>query len=149
MRHKKDGDSVTVEDITDELDRIDYKLNPLDIVLIRNGQDIHSLAPDYPMHGCGVTAEATRWLYDQGIRVMGIDAWGWDSPLPMQAEAALASGNSNVFWAAHQADIAYSQIERLVNLSPLPPYGFKVSCFPLKIKDGSGAPARVVAIIPD
>ena len=35
--------------------------------------------------GPGVTAAATRWLYDRGVRVMGIDAWGWDRPLQMQA----------------------------------------------------------------
>ena len=40
--------------------------------------------------GPGVSAEATRWLYDRGVRVMGIDAWGWDRPLHLQAEEALA-----------------------------------------------------------
>ena len=34
-------------------------------------------------------AEATRWLYEQGVRVMGIDAWGWDAPLDKQAAEAL------------------------------------------------------------
>jgi kynurenine formamidase len=54
-----------------------------------------------------------------------------------------------VFWAAHQADLPYSQIERLCNLGALPPDGFTVSCFPLKIVGGSAAPARVVAILPE
>ena len=38
-----------------------------------------------------------------------------------------------MFWAAHQADLPYSQIERLVNLGALPPTGFQVACFPLKV----------------
>ena len=80
---------------------------------------------------------------------MGIDAWGWDSPLNLQAEVANKKQETGIFWQAHQCDIQYSQIERLVNLDPLPTYGFKIACFPLKIKGGSGAPARVVAIIPD
>ena len=25
------------------------------------------------------------WLYERGVRVMGIDAWGWDGPLDLQA----------------------------------------------------------------
>jgi kynurenine formamidase len=54
-----------------------------------------------------------------------------------------------VFWAAHQSDLPYSQIERLVNLGSLPPFGFKVACFPLKIQGGSAGPARVVAILQD
>jgi len=77
---------------------------------------------------------------------MGIDAWGWDAPLHLQAEEAKARGERGIFWAAHQADLRYSQIERLVNLDQLPPTGFKVACFPLKIVGGSAAPARVVAI---
>jgi kynurenine formamidase len=53
-----------------------------------------------------------------------------------------------IFWAAHQVDLPYAQIERLVNLTDLPPFGFKVSCFPLKIKNGSAGPTRAVAILP-
>ena len=49
--------------------------------------------------------------------------------------------------AAHQADLAYSQIERLANLDQLPPTGFTVACFPLRLVGGSAAPARVVAIL--
>jgi kynurenine formamidase len=147
MRHKQDGDAVTQEDIKKELKRIQYVLKPLDIVLVRNGQDKFYGQKDYMAHGCGVTAQATRWLYDQGIRVMGIDAWGWDRPLNKQAEDANRKNEKGIFWEAHQADIPYCQIERLVNLDLLPSHGFKVACFPLKIKNGSAGPARVVAIL--
>jgi kynurenine formamidase len=97
--------------------------------------------------GPGVSAEATRWLYQRGVRVMGIDAWGWDRPLHLQAQEALAAGMPGIFWAAHQADLAYSQIERLANLDQLPPTGFTVACFPLPLAGGSAAPARVIAIL--
>ncbi len=99
--------------------------------------------------GCGVTAEATRWLFDRGVRVMGIDAWGWDAPLHLQAQKALETDRPGVFWEAHQADLPYSQIERLVNLGELPSTGFQLACFPLRVEGASGAPARVVAILPD
>jgi len=146
MRHKEDGDPITSKNIQDELNRIQYHLKPLDIVLMHTGRDAFYGQPDYIFRGCGVTAEATHWLFDHGIRLMGIDAWGWDVPLNLQAEKALESRATGVFWAAHQANLPYSQIERLVNLASLPPFGFKVACFPLKIKGASGAPARVVAI---
>ena len=68
---------------------------------------------------------------------MGIDAWGWDGPLDRQAREALTRQEPGVFWAAHQANLPYSQIERLVNLGALPAFGFKVACFPLKIMGGS------------
>jgi kynurenine formamidase len=83
------------------------------------------------------------------VRVMGIDAWGWDRPLNLQAEEARREGRPGIFWAAHQADLAYSQIERLANLDQLPPTGFTVACFPLRLVGGSAAPARVVGIVED
>jgi len=148
MRHKADGEAMTIEDAQNELARISYTLKPLDIVLVRTGRDEFYGRPDYIFRGCGVTAEATRWLYEQGVRVMGIDAWGWDAPLDKQAKEALIKQAPGIFWAAHQVDLPYAQIERLVNLSELPPFGFKVSCFPLKIKSGSAGPTRAVAILP-
>ncbi len=149
MAHKAEGDPVTVSDIEAELARIGYTLKPLDIVLVRTGRDAFYGRPDYIFKGCGVTAEATRWLYEQGIRVMGIDAWGWDMPLDRQAKDAMTQQQPGIFWAAHQADLPYAQIERLVNLGGLPPFGFQVACFPLKIKSASAGPTRAVAILPD
>jgi kynurenine formamidase len=101
------------------------------------------------IRGPGVTAEATHWLFDRGVRVMGVDAWGWDAPLHLQAQAARERDAAGVFWAAHQADLPYCQIERLANLGALPPTGLQVACFPLRIVGASAAPARVVAIVPD
>ena len=144
---KADGEQVDVADLEAGLDAAGHALEPLDIVLVRTGRDEFYAAPDYIARGPAVTADATRWLFERGVRVMGIDAWGWDGPLHFQAEAARAADRPGVFWAAHQADLPYSQIERLFNLAALPPTGFQVACFPLKIVGASAAPARVVAIL--
>jgi kynurenine formamidase len=140
---------VEVADLESELRRIGHELAERDIVLVQTGSDAAYGEPEYMGLGPGVTAEATRWLYERGVRVMGIDAWTWDAPLHLQAQAALERGEPGIFWAAHQADLAYSQIERLVNLGELPPTGFQVACFPLRIEGAGAAPARVVAILPD
>jgi kynurenine formamidase len=145
---KDDGVAVTTAEVQTELGRIAHELSPGDIVLVRTDRDQFLEAPDYMIRGPGVTAEATHWLYDQGVRVMGIDAWGWDAPLNVQAEEAREKGEPGIFWAAHQADIPYCQIERLANLAALPQTGFEVACFPLRIVGGSAGPARVVAILP-
>jgi len=147
MTAKDDGERVEAGDVASVLESIGYVLQPLDIVLIRTGRDVYYGQPDYIFRGCAVSPEATRWLYDRGVRVMGIDAWGWDGPLDRQARAALARQEPGIFWAAHQCDLPYSQIERLVNLAALPPFGFTVSCFPLKIQGGSAGPTRAVAIL--
>jgi kynurenine formamidase len=146
MTAKADGDPMTAAEAEAELARIGHTLAPGHIVLVRTGRDRFIEQPDYMALGCGVTAEATHWLYDRGVRVMGIDAWGWDAPLHLQAEEAKRRELPGIFWAAHQSDLAYSQIERLVNLGALPANGFTVACFPLKVEGGSAGPARVVAI---
>jgi kynurenine formamidase len=38
-------------------------------------------------------------------------------------------------------------MEQLTNLDALPPHGFDVAVFPLKIVGASAAPARVVALV--
>lgn len=147
MTGRADGEVITAAEVESELERIGHELEPLDIVLVHTGCDAFYGELDYIARGPGVSAEATRWMHDRGVRVMGIDAWGWDRPLHLQAAEAIERGEPGIFWEAHQADLEYSQIERLVNLAPLPPTGFKVACFPLRIAGASGAPARVVAIV--
>jgi kynurenine formamidase len=144
---RPDDQVIDVADVEAALATAGHDLQPLDIVLVRTGRDAFLAEPDYMARGPGVSAAATHWLYDRGVRVMGIDAWGWDRPLWMQAEEAKQKNEPGIFWAAHQADLAYSQIERLANLGELPPTGFTVACFPLRLVGASAAPARVVAIL--
>lgn len=143
---RADGEALSAADLERRLPR---PLAPRDIVLVWTGRDACYEDLGYMARGPGVTADGTRWLYERGVRVMGIDAWGWDAPLHLQAQETKRSGRRGVFWAAHQVDLPYAQIERLVNLAALPGEGFEVACFPLRIERASAAPARVVAIVPD
>ena len=119
-----------------------------DIVLVHTGRDAALDDLSYLALGPRVTRDATAWMFERGVRVMGIDAWGWDGPLHLQAQEALERDEPGLFWAAHQADLPYAQIERLANLGELPATGFQVACFPLPVVGASAAPARVVAIVP-
>ena len=94
-------------------------------------------------------AEATRWILDHGVKVTGIDSWGWDVPLPQAARQARSSHRKNLFWQGHYVGVEkeYCHLERLTNLNELPPFGFTVCCFPLKVRGGSAGPARVVALV--
>lgn len=126
-----------------------YKLQPGDIALILTGNDKLWGVREYYDAGPGVSADGTRWLIDQGVRLMGIDAWGWDRPLDLQAREARVTGRNDVFWEAHYVGIEreYCHMERLANLDQLPPSGFTVCAFPLKVLGGSAGPARVVALL--
>lgn len=147
FRERADGEAVDAADVQAALERAGHELRAGDIVLIQTGRDAFYSDPDYIARGPGVTAAATRWLVAAGVRVMGIDAWGWDRPLHMQAQDALDQRLPGIFWEAHQSGLRYCQIERLVNLDALPATGFTVACFPLRVVGASAAPARVVAIV--
>lgn len=150
FRHKPKGSAISAAEVQQELERISYKLKPLDIVMIMTGADKLWGQEEYFHAGCGMSAEATYWLCEQGIKVMGIDAWGWDKPFWAIREEFEKSGDRNILWEAHRVGIEkeYCHIEKLANLDLLPePYGFKVSCFPIKITGASAGWCRVVAII--
>ena len=72
--------AIEIADLQEELDRIGYSLKERDIVLIRTDGTTHWLEEDYREEGAGLTAEATVWLLDHGIKVTGIDSWTWDQP---------------------------------------------------------------------
>jgi len=150
FRTKGDGERITVSDIHKELKRIAYRIKPLDIVLIQTGADAVWGTPQYLVKGAGMTRESTLFLTDQGVRVVGIDAWSWDRPLPYLAAEFKAKGDPKVVWEAHFAGIeqGYCHMEKMANLSAIGrPYGFTVCCFPVKIKRASAGWCRPVAII--
>ena len=135
-----------------KLDKIGYQIKPLDIVLVRTGADAFWGQPPYLVKGAGMTRESTEYLLKRGIKVVGIDAWSWDRPLPFLAKEFEQTGNAEVIWEAHFTgiDYGYCHMEKLANLDQIPmPYGFKVACFPIKIKGASAGWTRPVAIIDD
>lgn len=146
---KADNDPVTVADLKKDLLKTGAQITPGTIVLIRTDRDKYMGTKEFPERGTGMNREATEWLIDQGVKVMGIDQWGWDLPLKYMARKAKETGNRELFWEGHLIGTRkeYCHIEQLTNLASLPPSGFKVAVFPLKIKGASAAPARVVAMI--
>lgn len=149
VSHLEPNAAATVNDLDNALSQAHHTIQNGDIVLVRTGNDRLFGSRDYFSTGPGVSPEATRWLIDQGVRLMGIDAWGWDAPLAYQAREAKRTGRQDLFWASHYVgvDKEYCQIERLANLDRLPLTGFGVCAFPLKVKGGSAGPARVVAMV--
>ncbi len=150
FRYKADGEHITKDDIKKELKRIEYDLKPMDIVLIQTGADDAWGTPKYLVRGAGMDRESTLFLTEQGIKVVGIDAWSWDRPLPFQAEEFKQNQDPKVIWEAHFAGIekGYCHMEKLANLSAIGrPHGFTVCCFPVKIKGASAGWARPVAIV--
>lgn len=150
VTHRQAGEAIEKQDIEQALAKIGYELKPLDIVLIRTGADRHWGTPQYLTDYPGMSREATKLLTDQGIRVMGIDSYGFDRPFKnMIGDYKRTRDNAYLFpahfWGREQT---YCHMERLANLEQIPvPYGFKVACFPIKIRQAGAAWVRAVAIV--
>jgi kynurenine formamidase len=149
FRHKGAGEEIVVKDLEDALKKIGYTLKPFDIVLVMTGTSKHYGEPNYMNLNPGMMRESTLWLIDQGIKVMGIDAWGWDRPFNVMVDE-LKQGVKGRLWAAHLAgrEKEYCHLENLVNLDMIPrPYGFKVAVLPIKVERASGSWVRAVAVV--
>lgn len=149
MTHKKPGEVISVADMEKALKKIKYQLKPLDIVLIRTDTDKFWDTMKYWTDYAGAGREATIWLVDQGVKVVGTDAPGWDRPFNYQVAEFQKTRNKSLIWEGHFAGIEreYFQMEKLANLDQLPSYGFKVCCFPIKILKATAAWIRPVAIV--
>jgi kynurenine formamidase len=90
------------------------------------------------LHFPGLHPDATRWLVEN----RSIDAVGIDT-------ASIDRGQSTLF-ESHRilTDRNIPAFENLANLDRLPAAGAFVVALPMKIRGGSGAPLRAIAILP-
>jgi kynurenine formamidase len=151
FRALPDGYVVTANDVERELARIEYTLRPLDIVMINTRAGSVFGQPEYIHAGCGMGREATLYLTERGVRVVGTDAWSWDAPFSHTAKRWAEQRDPKIIWEGHKAgrEIPYWQMEKLHNLESIPPFGFEVACFPVKIRGASAGWTRAVAIFED
>jgi kynurenine formamidase len=124
------------------------RIPPGAIVLLRTGWSSRwpdkraYLGDDTPgdasnLHFPSYGAEAVRLLVERGVAVIGVDT------------ASIDIGPSKDFLVHRIASAAnIVGLENLTNLDKLPATGAWVLALPMKIARGSGAPARVVALMP-
>jgi len=149
VRHKQPGEEVTVADLEGALAEIDYTLAERDIVLLWTGADQRLESPEY-FQQPGLGRDGVLWLVEQGVRMIGIDAYTIDRPFEDMVADFRRTGDGRHIWPAHFAGITreYCQIEKLANLDRLPrPHGFWVSCLPVKIARASAGWCRAVALV--
>ena len=92
---------------------------------------------DSNLHFPSYGADAARLLVQRGVAVLGVDTASIDHG---------PSKNFLVHRIACAANVA--GLENLMNLDAVPATGAWVLALPIKIAAGTGAPARVVALVP-
>ncbi|RSC96188.1 cyclase family protein [Tenacibaculum singaporense] len=89
------------------------------------------------LHFPGLSKEAAKWLVEErNINAIGIDTPSIDYGQSKYFESHVILLSQNI-----------PAFENLTNLDKLPSIGFKIIALPMKIKNGSGAPLRIVAIV--
>lgn len=139
---------LTVEDIT-KWEREHGRIEPASLVLIRTGWSKYwpdrkrYLGSDVPgdianLHFPGISREAAELL----ARERKIDGLGIDT-------ASIDYGASKDF-IAHQIlnGAGIYGLENIDGLDQLPAKGATLIALPMKIKGGTGGPARIIAILP-
>ena len=135
------------QDVT-EWEAANGKIAPGTIVLLRTGWSSRwpdkraYLGDDTPgdashLHFPSYGVDAVRLLIARGVSVIGVDT------------ASIDNGPSQDFPVHRAAGAANGVgVENLANLYKLPPTGAWVVALPMKIAQGTGAPARVIALLP-
>jgi kynurenine formamidase len=103
------------------------------------GTDQRGAAAVANLHFPGLHPDAARWLtQNRKIKAIGLDT------------ASIDYGQSKLF-ESHRTLFAKDipAFENIANLDRLPARGFSVIALPMKIKGGSGAPLRIIAVIAD
>jgi kynurenine formamidase len=149
LRHKRDAAHITNDDIRQVLNKIRYKLQPADIVLICTGASANLGVKDYFANYPGIDVSSIDYLLDNGVKIFGVDTMGIDQPYQRMIGNFRRSGNSSYLWPAHLhgRKRPFAHVERLVNLENLPDYGFTVLCMPIRIRKTGAAWCRSIAII--
>ncbi len=150
MTHKEPGSFITADDLQSALEKIGYRIKPYDIVLIMTGADKYHKEKRYLTDYPGMSREATLWLIGQGVKIIGIDAVGFDRAWKVMFEDYLKTKDKLALWPAHFAgrEKEYLHMEKMANMDKIPkPYGFKVACFPVKVEKGSAGWCRACAIV--
>jgi kynurenine formamidase len=147
LTRKKPNENINAADLEAALSKINYKLKPLDIVLLHTGADKLYGGPKYFSDYPGVDISAIDYLLDRGIKIFGVDTMGIDRPYKFMLKEFLEEKKPLYPAHFHGRKREFIHIERLANLEKLPASGYKVICFPIRIKTTGAAWARVVAIL--
>jgi kynurenine formamidase len=90
------------------------------------------------LHFPGLHPDAARWLVEQrAVRAVGIDTASIDYGQSTHFE-------SHVLLCQHNVPV----FENVANLDQLPHDSFTLIALPMKIQGGSGAPLRIIAVLP-
>lgn len=149
LSFKKPNETIGADNVEAALKKISYSLKEKDIVLFYTGSDRFYGSAKYFSDYPGIDPSAIDYLLDRGVKVFGVDTMGIDRPYRFMLKEFIEKKDAKYLYPAHFHGRRWEfvHIERLANLDKLPAFGFKIICFPVRIKMTGAAWSRVVAIL--
>lgn len=136
VSHKNLRELIEIEDLENALAVTGLDIKQGDTILLYTDHYRRTFGTEDWPHHPGLSAEAARWLGMQQIAAFGVES--------------MAPGVRQVSnRAVHQicGELGFTHYENMINLHKLLGRGrFRFIGFPLKIRGGTGAPVRAVAI---
>jgi len=147
----KGGEYITPDMLDRAIKAVGRAVAPGDAVLLRTGQEAWTMDDPQFYNQPGMSAESTLHLTNMGATILGTDAVGWDLPFRLMNANWQSKGDKSLLWDGHKAITKREAfiVQQLCNLAVLPPTGFHVGFFPIKLAKCSAAPSRVVAFVPN
>ncbi|MCB2079998.1 MAG: cyclase family protein [Novosphingobium sp.] len=143
------GEAMTVDALKEAIAENGGEITPGCALMIRTGQEDYDVSDPRFYTYPGMSREGTLFLASTGAKILGTDALGWDRPFMVMRQKFQETGDKAEIWDGHFAgrDSEVFIIQQMYQLGQLPPNGFKVGFFPLRLVNCSASPARVVAFV--
>ena len=151
FRGKPDGYVCKADDVKRELDRIGHTLKPLDIVLVNTAAGGATVSRTSSTKAAAWAARPRFFCSSKACASPAPTAGAGTRRSRSPRKRFAETGDPSLIWEGHKAgrEIGYCHMEKLTNLDQLPPFGFKVCCFPVKIEAASAGWTRCVALLDD
>lgn len=132
-----DEQTVIMPSVIDQFEHEHGKIQPHTFVIFHTGWDARWETPGYrsDLHFPSVHESTAQLLIDRDIVGLGIDT--------------LSADAGGVDFPVHRVILGAGKylVENVANAAQLPPTGARVFVLPMKIKDGTEAPIRLIATI--
>jgi kynurenine formamidase len=136
LSHISPDDYITPADLEEALERSGQVLGEGDIVLLYTGHYNRSYGKEeWLTRYTGLNYEGAKWLAQQGVVNIGIDAPAIDNPIDPLFSGHLVCKEYQI-----------TNTENLCNLDQVAGKRFLYFGLPLRIRKGTGSPIRAVAV---
>ena len=133
--YKKNAESITPEDIEENLKKISVDPHDLKYILFRTGAGEYYDTDEYLSKYLEVRRDAVEWMLDRGIMIFGVDASTCDHAKDRATHMLM------------RQRVCY-HMENLANLDKLPHNKiFTLVCTPLMMVNSSASPVRALALV--